>query len=192
MKGFADLHNHQFAYLGFGGLAFHGRAFGDPSQALPWCNQVHGPGGVGDIMGNALKTAYGNLSVGHLVGGYPQFDGWPRWDSITHQSVHEDWLYRAVEGGLRLMVMLAVNSEYFCSKANKVFSCNDMEAVDRQLAEAKTMEAYVDQKWGGPGKGWYRIVYTPQEAREVINAGSSRLCWASRSTSCSIAVVKAT
>jgi microsomal dipeptidase-like Zn-dependent dipeptidase len=33
------------------------------------------------------------------------------------------------------------------------------------------MEAHVDQKWGGPGKGWYRIVRSPREAREVINQG---------------------
>jgi hypothetical protein len=108
---------------------------------------------------------------GHLVGGYPQFDGWPRWDSVTHQSVYEDWLRRAVDGGLRLMVMLAVNNEYFCNKANRTLSCNDMEAVDRQLAAAKEIEAYVDNKFGGAGQGWYRIVYTPRQAREAIEAG---------------------
>jgi microsomal dipeptidase-like Zn-dependent dipeptidase len=171
LKGFADLHNHQFAYLGFGGMAFHGRAFGDPAQALPWCTPVHGPGGVGDIIGNLIKSTYGSPSAGHLVGGHPQFDGWPRWDSISHQAVYEDWLYRAVEGGLRLMVMLAVNNEVLCGMANRSLSCNDMEAADRQLAAAKVMEAYIDQKWGGPGRGWYRIVRSPREAREVINQG---------------------
>jgi microsomal dipeptidase-like Zn-dependent dipeptidase len=50
-------------------------------------------------------------------------------------------------------------------------SCNDMEAADRQLAAAKEMEAYIDRKSGGPGQGWYRIVYTPRQAREVIEAG---------------------
>ena len=171
MKGFADTHNHQFAYLGFGGMAFHGRAFGAMKDALPWCTAVHGPGGVGDAVGNIMKAMYGGSIVGHKVGGYPQFDGWPRWDSITHQSVYEDWLYRAVEGGLRLMVMLAVNNEFMCGKANKVLSCNDMEAVDRQIAAAKEMEAYIDDKSGGAGQGWYRIVYTPAEAFTVMEAG---------------------
>lgn len=185
IKGFADLHNHQFAYLGFGGRAFHGRAFGPQAQALPWCDffppgfppgtpgriPVHGPGGMGDVIGNTLKSSYGSSILGHKVGGYPQFDGWPRWDSISHQAVFEDWLWRAVYGGLRLMVVLAVNSEFMCGLANRSLSCNDMEAVDRQLAAAKEMEAYVDQKHGGPGKGWYRIVYTPRQAREVIEAG---------------------
>jgi hypothetical protein len=98
MLGFADIHNHQFAYLGFGGKAFHGRAFGDIADALPWCTPDHGPGGTGDIIGNIIKSMYGSSILGHHVGGYPEFDGWPRWDSITHQTVYEDWLYRAVQG----------------------------------------------------------------------------------------------
>src|SRR5690242_15008388 len=120
-RGFADLHNHQFAYQGFGGNAFWGRAYGDITAALPWCTPVHGPGGTLDLLGNIVRVAYGTGPIGvlgHRVGGYPQFDGWPRWDSITHQAVFEDWLFRAVQGGLRLMVMLAVNNEYLCGLAN--------------------------------------------------------------------------
>jgi len=57
--GFADLHNHQFAYLGFGGMAFHGQAFGNIADCLPWCDfvrgslppiPIHGPGGVDDFV----------------------------------------------------------------------------------------------------------------------------------------------
>ncbi len=109
-KGFADLHNHQFANLGFGGLAFWGSPAGPVAAALAWCTPAHGPGGLGDVIGNLIKTMYGSTPFGHHVGGNPEFDGWPRWDSVTHQSVHIDWLQRAWEGGLRLMVMLAVNN----------------------------------------------------------------------------------
>lgn len=185
-KGFADLHNHQFAYLGFGGKAFHGHAFGDIAEVLPWCDfprrggipnlndPIHGAGGVLDGVGSAMAHLYGHggLGIGHKVGGFPEFNGWPRWDSVTHQAVYEDWLRRAVDGGLRLMVMLAVNSEYMCSLVNRKLSCNDMEAVDRQLDAAKEMEAYIDEKSGGPGQGWYRIVYTPEQARTVIASGN--------------------
>jgi len=176
-SGFVDLHNHQFAYLGFGGEAFWGGAFGDPRQALGWCTPFHGPAGAGDVLGNALRTiAYGAGVVGvlgHRVGGYPQFDGWPRWDSISHQAVFEDWLYRAVEGGLRLLVMLAVNNEFLCGLANRApgRTCRDMEAVNLQLFSALAMEAHVDDQSGGPGRGWYRIVRTPGEARRVIAQG---------------------
>jgi len=188
IRGFADVHNHQFAYLGFGGKAFVGAAYGPINQALKWCdygtgnslltpNWVHGPGGSRDFLGNILRVAaYGanfTGSGGHKVGGNPQFDGWPRWDSVTHQSVYEDWLLRALQGGMKLMVMLAVNNERMCDMTEKAQgrTCNDMEAVDLQLAEAKKMEAYIDAKSGGPGRGWYRIVRSPKEARDVIGQG---------------------
>lgn len=179
MRGFADLHCHQFAHLGFGGQAFWGGAYGDMPQALRPCDnaRVHGPRGTLDFMGNMMRTIAYHLPwgsvFGHKVGGYPRFDGWPRWDSVSHQAVFEDWLHRAVEGGLRLMVMLAVNNERLCAKSAqpRPYGCNDMEAVDRQLQAAKDMQAYVDEKLGGPGQGWYRIVHTPGEARRVMAAG---------------------
>jgi microsomal dipeptidase-like Zn-dependent dipeptidase len=176
MMGFADLHNHQFANLAFGGKAFVGEAFGPIRTALPHCdyldgdpsNWVHGPGGVRDN----LATVLGG-TLGHKVGGYPEFDGWPRWNSYTHQSVYEDWLLRAHQGGLKLMVMLAVNNEWLCQQIEITpgRTCGDMEAVDLQIAAAKQMEAYIDNKSGGSGRGWYRIVYSPQEARDAINKG---------------------
>lgn len=72
-----------------------------------------------------------------------------------------------------MMVMLAVNDEFLCRKANRLpgRTCNDMEAVDLQLRAAKDMEAYVDATSGGPGAGWYRIVRSPSEARAAIEAG---------------------
>ncbi len=200
LKGFADLHNHQFSYLGFGGKAFVGKAFGPIEEALAHCdygpahnllNWVHGPGGVRDILGTLIGLMNDIGGVGHLVGGYPEFDGWPRWNSLTHQAVYQDWLFRAYQGGLRLLVVLAVNNEWVCNqeivtRVLQLFglpptvepvekaegrTADDMEAVDFQIRAAKEMEAYIDSISGGPGQGWYRIVYSPQQAREVISAG---------------------
>jgi microsomal dipeptidase-like Zn-dependent dipeptidase len=111
--------------------------------------------------------------VGHHVGGAPQFDGWPRWNSYTHQQVYVDWVHRAVQGGLRLMVMHAVNNGILCqaSYQRAGFGCDDMAAVDRQIAAARALEQYVDNQYGGPGRGWYRIVTSPKQAREVMSAG---------------------
>lgn len=172
-QGFADLHNHQFANLGFGGLAFWGAPSGPVDTELPWCTPAHGPGGAFDLIGNVIKAMYGGGLLGHAVGGNPKFDGWPRWDSVTHQSVHVDWLRRAWQGGLRLMVMLAVNNEYLAGVANRAAgrSVDDMEAVDLQLHAAIALEAALDDDAGGPGLGWYRIVRTPAQARRVIEAG---------------------
>src|SRR6266567_4395472 len=51
------------------------------------------------------------LHPGHPVGGYPNFDGWPRFTTIIHQQMYIDWLKRTYEGGLRLMVAHVVNNE---------------------------------------------------------------------------------
>ncbi|MCY1075836.1 membrane dipeptidase [Archangium lansingense] len=176
-KGFADLHAHPFANLAFGGLAFYGKAYGPLSSTLPWCDTVHGPGGTRDSFGSIMATlGYGTGGSGHRVGGYPQYDGWPRWNSYTHQSMYEDWLYRSVQGGLRLLVMLAVNNQdifgfpIYATKAPGRTG-EDMEAVDLQIAEAYAMQSYLDNKAGGAGRGWFRIVKTPAEARTVIAQG---------------------
>jgi microsomal dipeptidase-like Zn-dependent dipeptidase len=221
IKGFADVHNHQFANLGFGGKAFVGAAYGPIEQALPHCDYgpdnnllspdwVHGPGGVRDVLGavrgitsgisgsstgaviggvigGLLGVGFGGVigasagaglgsaiaRTGHLVGGYPEFDGWPRWNNLTHQAVYQDWLFRALQGGLRLLVVFAVNNELVANVVEKELdrTSDDMEAVRLQIDAAKEMERVIDDQSGGPGQGWYRIVHSPQQARDVINAG---------------------
>src|SRR4029077_16820449 len=50
--------------------------------------------------------------------------------------------------------------------------CADsMAAIDQQLTDAVAFEAFIDAKSGGPGTGWFRIVRTPAEARQVIVDG---------------------
>lgn len=60
------------------------------------------------------------------------------------------------------MDVLAVNSENMRALVSKALgrTCNDMEAVDYQIQAAKDMDVYFDNKSGGPGKRWYRIVRT--------------------------------
>jgi microsomal dipeptidase-like Zn-dependent dipeptidase len=168
--GVADTHSHQFANVGFGGKVVFGEAFsgGGLQTALPVCNNVHGFAGLGDIVDSALRE-----SLGHPTGGYPHFDGWPLWRDYTHQQMYVDWVRRAYDGGLRLMVVHAVNNTVLCSVNGQApgFSCADMEAVDRQIQAAKDMEAFVDAQSGGPGKGFYRIAYSAAQARQIINAG---------------------
>ena len=56
-------------------------------------------------------------------------------------------------------------------------SANDMEAVDRQLEAAREFEAKIDSDVGGPGQGWYGIVESPGDARQVMSErGNLRLC----------------
>jgi hypothetical protein len=46
-----------------------------------------------------------------------------------------------------------------------------MDSIRLQAKDMYALERYVDAQNGGPGKGWYRIVRTPSEARAVINRG---------------------
>ncbi len=50
--------------------------------------------------------------------------------------------------------------------------CNEMNArAAARRAGLRELENYIDAQYGGPGKGWFRIVKNPFEARKVINEG---------------------
>ena len=174
--GFADLHLHQHANLAFGGRVIAGTPSGEIADALASCRAAHGPHGILDLLGNVgrvvLLGAHWRALLGHGTTGYPAFDDWLRWDDLTHQGAHEDMLRRAVDGGLRLVVMHALHNELvYRLTPGARGPGNDMAVVDLQLAAAHQMEASIDARSGGHGRGWYRIVRTPEEAREVIASG---------------------
>lgn len=162
--GMADTHSHMFSNLGFGGIVVWGSPFhiGGMAAALPSCEHLHGLLGVDDHPG--IVAGQGLL---HFNDGYPGFGGWPKWNTYTHQQMHIDWLHRAFQGGLRLVVVHAVNNEALCSAVTQIrdfsgIDCNDMTAVDRQLDAAWHVQAHVP---------WFRIARSPAEAREIINSG---------------------
>src|SRR4051794_14180847 len=116
--GFADLHMHQFAHLAFGGHFIWGLPSGPPADSLPSCRPRHGPHGLLDVVGNVSRAMLTDGSwaalLGHDTNGYPDYAGWPCWDDLSHQSIHETMLKRAVDGGLRLAVMVALNNRVLC------------------------------------------------------------------------------
>jgi microsomal dipeptidase-like Zn-dependent dipeptidase len=177
--GLADLHVHFFSHLAFAGYGIWGK----PSPAAPtivgaagladalaWCDgvDVHGPGGV-------LPSLEGRPD-GHLVGGYPEFDGWPRSTTMAHQQAYVDWIKRAVDGGLRLVVCLAVNSELLANRMADIhptgptLSMDDMSAVDRQLKAMQDFVTFVAAREPA-GQNWVEIAYTPADARRIVSAG---------------------
>jgi len=106
--------------------------------------------------------------------GVPLFNGWPLWSSTIHQQVYYKWLERAWLGGLRLMVMDAVTNEALCKSGTKVAGTDcslSMNAIDAQLQAALIFQDWLDKQYGGPGKGWFRIVKTPGEAESAIQQG---------------------
>ncbi|MDQ6886127.1 MAG: membrane dipeptidase [Gemmatimonadota bacterium] len=171
--GFADTHTHPFANLASGGALFWGAAFGPEAAVMGLCEPIHGFAGLKDLIGTVERDMNEAVGVGHKTGGYPNYDGWPKWNTLDHQQMYSDWILRAHEGGLRLIVAFAVNNGLLCSLVPKAQgrSCDDMEAADLQIAEAKKMENFIDLQSGGPGRGWFRIAYTPEQARQIIGDG---------------------
>ena len=104
--------------------------------------------------------------------GWPTFKDWPAPDSLTHEGTYYRWLERAWRGGQRLFVNLLVENNKLCQvyplKRN---SCDDMDSIRLQAKDMYQIQDYIDAQAGGPGKGFYRIVTDPFEARRVINAG---------------------
>jgi microsomal dipeptidase-like Zn-dependent dipeptidase len=163
--GFADTHAHLMAHLAFGGKAFWGEPYSpehpgeDGMQyALGSCEPIHG--GLINI----------NPEFGHVAsGGWPDFIVWPRFTTLVHQQAYVDWIYRAYQGGLRLITCLAVNNELLAFKTTPNQPHDDKTAIDVQVKAMKAMAAHIEAQCGGPGKGWLEIVYTPEQARKVIS-----------------------
>lgn len=193
--GFVETHSHLFTNFAFGGGGvFHGAPFHrlGVEHALHDCDLVHGEDGRKDFMGSAFGDTDGAGITGlvpaliagelpdknHNTDGYPTFTDWPdAHRSATHQVQYYKWLERAYMGGLRLLVQHATTNQVLCQLTvgigaqPKRYDCNDMVAVDRIIEQTYALERYIDALSGGPGEGWFRIVFSPQQAREQIQLG---------------------
>ena len=170
-RGLTDAHMHMFAFESFGGNLHCGRPWSPlgVEDALTDCAD-HYPNGSGALVENV--ASYGDPTRMHDPVGWPSFADWPDNESYTHENVYYRWLERTYRSGLRLVVNLSVDNSALCFiNPYKNQSCNEMEAVDRQIGDIYALQDYVDAQYGGPGEGWFRIVRTPFQARRVINEG---------------------
>ncbi|MBK9758186.1 MAG: membrane dipeptidase [Nannocystis sp.] len=197
LYGIVDAHSHILSNYAFGGGGlFHGGPFHrlGVEHALPDCSISHGELGRKDFFGYTfdasgadaadLSSLLPDLLAGelskdnHATAGYPEFTDWPNGPRrSTHQTQYYLWLQRAYLAGLRLVVQHATTNAIICDFMigegiqKSRYGCDDMTAVDRIIDESYAMERYIDAQSGGPGLGWFRVVHTPAEAREVIAGG---------------------
>jgi microsomal dipeptidase-like Zn-dependent dipeptidase len=171
VSGLVDGHMHGMAYEFLGGRAHCGRPFhrfGAP-YALVDCPDHEIGNGCAAVLENVL---YGNPVRCHDPVGWPTFKDWPAYNSLTHEQSYWRWLERAWRGGLRVYVNLFVENGVLCELyPYKHNSCNEMDSVLLQAQRIREMQDYIDAQFGGPGKGFFRIVDTPYQARKVINRG---------------------
>jgi hypothetical protein len=170
-KGLIETHLHGMAFEFLGGSVHCGRPWHPYGIAYAMVDcPDHGPDGRAAVVENFL--AYGNPAAGHDIHGWPTFAGWPTYRTYVHEQTYYKNLERAWRAGLRLFTNLLVDNAALCDlypiKRN---SCNEMETVRLEARDMLALQDYIDAQEGGPGKGWYRIVKTPFEARQVINAG---------------------
>ncbi len=170
--GFADTHLHITADLRAGGRVLHGEAFDrfGITRALGGDEVDHGPDGSADVTGNLLRTG---LPFGtHDTHGWPSFAGWPVHDTNTHQQTYYVWLQRMWEAGERLVVAQTVEDQPICEiEPLRSHSCDETKTIKLEVQRLRALERYVDAQSGGPGRGWFELVYGPGQARRAIESG---------------------
>jgi hypothetical protein len=181
--GFADVHSHfgmshEMSADGSVGPAVGGVLYGQPfnplgvSHALHDCEEFHGPDGIKDG-NNILEETPGAT---HDTVGWPTFIDWPAIRMKTHQASYYRWIERAYMAGMRLVVTYGTSIQGLC-EVGKVYSgrpeenCEDHYQGLAQNDYMQELQDYIDAQHGGPGEGWFRLVTSPQQAREVINDG---------------------
>ncbi|MEU9997576.1 discoidin domain-containing protein [Streptomyces sp. NPDC050848] len=169
VRGFVDAHNHLMSNEAFGGRLICGQTFSvkGVADALKDCPE-HYPDGSLAIFDFITKGGDGK----HDPDGWPTFKDWPAHDSLTHQQNYYAWVERAWRGGQRVLVNDLVTNGVICSVYFfKDRSCDEMTSIRLQARKTYEMQEYIDTMFGGPGKGWFRIVTDSAQARQVIEQG---------------------
>ena len=171
VRGFLDDHIHLGAFQFLGGRFHCGRPWSPygVTVALKDCVD-HFPNGAGAVVENFIST--GSPVGTHSPEGWPSFAGWPRDESQSHEGTYWKWIERAWRSGLRLMVTDLVENRALCELYPfKKNNCNEMASAYQQARDMLALQDYIDAQFGGPGKGFFRLVTSSAEARRVINHG---------------------
>lgn len=170
VQGTIDAHTHVTAFEFLGGDFHCGRpwdAFGIP-YALPNCAASE-QGTNGEV---ESFLDYGSPVNGRDMQGWPTFKNWPSPTSLSEEGGYYTGIKRAWMAGLRVMVTHLVDNEALCNlMTSRRNPCDDMAAVRIQAQDLRALQDYIDAQSGGPGKGFFRIVTDPFQARAVISSG---------------------
>lgn len=171
VSGLIEGHMHWMTFEYFGGNFHCGKPWDryGIAYALPDCSSIEGPQGTAASFQNFLN--YGNPAQPHDTSGYPKLTEFGN-SNLTYEGTYWRWIQRAWAGGLRLMVMSINENRELCQlQQRRRNSCDEMSTVRKGFQDIHELEDYVDAQAGGPGKGFFQIVTTPNQARRVINQG---------------------
>lgn len=149
------------------------------ADALGNCNSTHGGWGVDNPCGDTLRAAvlnHGlndqyvykvppeeNLHGDHHHPGQPDFKYWPHQSSLLHQQMWWEWLKRAHEGGLRVMVALSVNNQLLAEAINGDAPTKDVPSSDLQVKEIKDFV--------GRHNDFMEVAYSSEDLRRIVGKG---------------------
>jgi len=137
---------------------------------------------LADALGSRIMSEMFSKTEGSAGDSGRHFDryrspsGWTRWDSIVHQRVRRDDLYKAWQNGFRLMVVELTGQTALCeligpSPGNNCKEMGDEHAdVERQIVDANEFVAAEEAAAQSQNKkSWVQIVTTPAEAMLAIS-----------------------
>ena len=170
--GTVEGHAHVTAFEFLGGDWHCGAAVEPVRRPVRAARQLRG-GRAGEQRAGRGLRRLGRRSRGPSdMHGWPTFVDWPSPTALAEEGDYYTGIERAWKAGLRLMVTNLVDNEALCSlMTTRHNPCNDMAAVQIQNRDLHALQDYIDAQSGGPGKGWFRIVTDPFQARQVINEG---------------------
>lgn len=164
--GYADLHNHMMAEYSFGGAWLWGSHTGPEAEAMGSClDHSHAMTRIPFINKLIGKIKNGKSDTGRhkkLSLGYPNYEHWPRWNSIAHQQMWEGHLKKAYRDGMSVMFLSIMNFEPLCKlmkKKNIKYSCKDKDSILLQIKKIREFEKK---------HNWFRIVHSSEELAKVV------------------------
>lgn len=166
----------------------HGRLRDDIEALIATCDPAVVADASAQVPLLAVLLSIGGEQVSELLGqvpgadgdtgkhvdrtrGWPEQDGWPRWDVIAHQQAWEGWLRQAYDDGLRVEVISAVSLDWLCRALppeNLVRpQCDEMADVKVQLQRAADFAA--------ANAEWVEIAESAADARRIVGEGKLAL-----------------
>lgn len=188
LTGFVDLHTHPVSNLAFGGKLIYGGVdmgallpagahcsstqASSEQEALGYDKTSHGgwgtDNGCGDdsrrIVIHQIQLARNANDPGPDAHGYPDFTGWPKWNDVTHQKMWVNWIYRAYQSGLRVMVALATNNKSLgdITAGHNDWATDDKTSADLQIAEIQALARRHPE--------WMEVAYSSPDVYRIVAA----------------------
>ena len=171
LYGFVDMHTHPVSQLGFGEQLFYGDNDGDANVALGSCTCYHNFVALNCSQQNVYRNQMVDkidekfhLAKHNKVAAFPDFKEWPKYNSILHQQMWYEWIRRAKEGGLSVMVALAVNNHCIADAAETGGANDDLASMNKQLIAMKELFSRHPD--------FCEIAYTSADLRRIVKSGN--------------------